>query len=258
MTDTANTNKSPTSRNIFYIVLSIFLIITIIAIGIGTFLGFTVVKGAKSVTDPVGNLIRQIVVEATPEILPNPVVIIEEINSLARLETTSYSFQDILQIEQNQDLLFGVFGESLLFVAFGDVIAGVDLANMTADDLQVVSPTKVIVRLPDAEIFLADLDNDRSYVANRDLGLLTKGNPDLETKIRQEAEARMLEAALADGILDKANDEAQIFMETFLSQLGFTEIEFTSEPLAPSTPYTQEIPKGFVITPAPYTTPTVP
>jgi len=258
MSEASSPKSGTATRNIAYIFLIIFLIVAIIAIIGGAYIGLTVVKGAKSVTDPVSELIRQLVVEATPVILPNPVVIIEEINSLARLETSSYSFQDILQIERNQDLLFGIFGESLLFVAYGDVIAGVDLAKFSADDLQVASPTKIIVRIPEAEIFLTDLDNDRSYVANRDIGLLTKGDADLETKIRQEAESRMLEAALENGILGRANEEARNFMLTFLGQIGFTEIEFTTESLPAITPYVQELPKGFVITPAPLATPMTP
>jgi hypothetical protein len=258
MSEATSPKRNGTTRNIAYIFLIIFLIVAIIAIIGGAYFGLTVVRGAKSVTDPVGELIRQLVVEATPVILPNPVVIIEEINSLARLETSSYSFQDILQIERNKDLLFGVFGESLLFVAYGDVIAGVDLAKMESNDLQVASPTKIIVRLPEAEIFLTDLDNDRSYVADRDIGLLTKGDADLETQIRQEAESRMLEASLENGILDRADDEARNFMITFLQQLGFTEIEFSATTLPAITPYVQELPKGFVITPVPLATPMTP
>jgi hypothetical protein len=258
MSEAPSPKRGGTTRNIAFIFLIIFLIVAIIAIIGGAYLGLTVVRGAKSVTDPVGELIQKLVVEATPVILPNPVVIIEEINSLARLETSSYSFQDILQIERNQELLFGIFGESLLFVAYGDVIAGVDLANMDADDLQVASPTRIIVRIPEAEILVTDLDNDRSYVANRDIGLLTKGDADLETKIRQEAESRMLEAALENGILDRADEEARTFMTAFLGQLGFTEIEFATTSLPAITPYVQELPKGFVMTPAPVATPMTP
>ncbi len=251
MSEASSPKRGGATRNIAFIFLAIFLIVATIAIIVGAYFGLTVVRGAKSVTDPVGELIRQLVVESTPVILPNPVVIIEEINSLARLETSSYSFQDILQIERNQELLFGIFGESLLFVAYGDVIAGVDLSKLGAEDLQVVSPTKVVVRLPEAELLVMDLDNDRSYVADRDIGLLTKGDAELETLIRQEAEARMTEAALANGILDMANEEARDVLSGLLTELGFQEIEFAEGPLPMLTPYVPEIPKGYVVTPAP-------
>lgn len=251
MSKSVTAGRTSPMRNIAYFFLIVFLIVATIAVVAGAFLGYSAFRGVKSVSDPVTDLVRQLVVDATPVILPNPVIIVEEINSLARLETASYSFQDILQIQRNEELLWGVFGETMLFVAYGDVIAGVDLAQMSPEDLQVVSPTKVIVRLPEAEIFLSDLDNDRSYVADRDIGLLSRGDPQLETQIRQEAEARMVESALENGILDMANEEARAFMVSFLEQLGFQEIEFVEDVMPVLTPFVQEVPKGYVLTPEP-------
>ncbi len=37
------------------------------------------------------------------------------------------------------------------------------------------------VALPEPEIFMVDLDNDKSYVYDRETGLLTKGDLNLET-----------------------------------------------------------------------------
>jgi hypothetical protein len=240
-------------RNTTYFLLIMFLIVATAAIVIGAFYAVTTLRGVRSAADsvlnPVSELVRQLVVETTPVILPNPVVIVEEINDLARLETQSYSFQDVLQIERNQDVLWGAFGESLLFVAYGEVIAGVDLAKMQPQDLQVLSPSKVAVRLPEAEVLIATLDNQRSYVANRDRGLLAGVDADLETTIRQEAESRMLEAALENGIIEGASDGAQKFIAQFLSELGFSDIEFSQSELPLVTPAIPEIPKGFVTTP---------
>ena len=249
MTKVTESESKLTLRNVVLFFLVLFLIVATVAVVVGAMTVISTARGVADIADPVGNLVRQLVVEATPVILPNPVIIVEEINSLARLETTSYSFQDVLQIERNQDRFFGAFGESLLFVAYGDVIAGVDLSKMQPEDIQVVSPSAVNVRLPAAEIFLSDLDNERSYVADRDRGLFASVDPDLETTIRQEAEARMNEAALENGILEMADQEAQKFMLSFLQELGFEEIVFSDQPLPPIEPFVQEIPKGFVLTP---------
>lgn len=249
MTESAKVQRGNGMRNVAFIFLIIFLIVATAAVVIGAIVVTSTAEGIKSVSDPVGDLVQKLVVDATPVILPNPVVIVEEINNLARLETASYSFQDILQIERNQESLFGLFGESLLFVAYGDVIAGVDLSKLGPDDLQVVSPTRVVVSLPEAELFLTDLDNERSYVADRDIGLLTKGDAELETLIRQEAETRMTEAALANGILDMANEEARNVLRALLTELGFQEIEFVDGPMPQVTPYVPEVPKGYVVTP---------
>ena len=249
MTKVSEPESKVTLRNVVLFFLILFLIVATVAVVAGAMTVIGTVRGVAEVADPVGSLVRQLVVEATPVVLPNPIIIVEEINSLARLETTSYSFQDVLQIERNQDMLFGAFGESLLFVAYGDVIAGVDLAKMQPEDIQVVTPTKVNVRLPAAEVFFSNLDNDRSYVADRDRGLFAGVDRDLETTIRQEAEERMNEAALENGILEMADQEAEKFMLSFLQELGFEEIVFADQPLPPIEPYVQEIPKGFALTP---------
>lgn len=253
MSESTEVQRRDTLRNVALALLILFLISATIALAVGVVVGVSTIRGIRSVSDPVGDLVRKLVVDATPVILPNPVVIVEEINSLAQLHTASYSFQDILQIERNQESLLGLFGESLLFVAYGDVTAGVDLAKLRPEDVQVVSPTKVVVRLPEAELFVTDLDNERSYVANRDIGLLTKGDSELETLIRQEAEDRMTEAALANGILEMADEEARNTLRGLLTELGFEEVEFVDGPMPKLTPYAPEIPKGYVVTPVPPT-----
>ena len=242
----------------FRIFLSVFLVIVLIGtIILAVIVGPPLVgilaaaKAAENITEPVGEFVRNLMAEATPVILPNPVVIVTEINNLARLETTSYSFQDVIQIERNQDAFWGVFGESLLFVAYGDVIAGVDLAKLGADDLLVTGPESVIVHLPDAEILVTDLDNQRSYVADRDVGFLTGADKELETTVRQEAEARMIEAAHENEILDQAQAEAENFIFSFLESLGFTEVTFVDSSPPPVAPYIPEVPKGFSLTPVP-------
>jgi hypothetical protein len=242
----------------FRIFLSVFLLMVLIGtIILAVIVGppligvLAAAKAAENITEPVGEFVRQLMAEATPVILPNPVVIIEEINDLARLETTSYSFQDIIQIERNKDAFWGVFGESLLFVAYGDVIAGVDLAKLGPDDLQVTGPESVVVHLPEAEIFVTDLDNDRSYVADRDVGIFTGANVELETTVRREAEARMLEAAHENDILATAQAEAENVIFSFLENLGFTQVTFVDYTPPPVAPYEQEVPKGFSLTPMP-------
>ncbi len=77
------------------------------------------------------------------------------------------------------------------------------------------------------------------------MGIFTNADAQLETLIRQEAEAQMLEAALGEGILERADAEAEAFMRSFLQGLGFEEVIFTDTPPPPATPYVQEIPKGF-------------
>lgn len=199
----------------------------------------------EGVVEPVSSLVRGLVIPATPVILPDRVTIVHEINQLARLETASYELEKIVRAERNNELLWGAFGESLIFVAYGEVIAGVDLTRLTIDDMQVVDPTTVMLHLPPAEVLTVDLDNERSYVADRDTGLLTRADPELETLVRQTAEIEIEQAALERGILQAADQNAQAYLESFLKALKFETVIFTDAPPPVPPPYNSEPPKGF-------------
>jgi hypothetical protein len=77
------------------------------------------------------------------------------------------------------------------------------------------------VRLPPAEIFVATLDNDKSYVYDRSTGLLSHGDQDLETNARQAAENEIRKAAVEDGILNLAQQNAESYLSKFFGALGF-------------------------------------
>ncbi|MCC6146895.1 MAG: DUF4230 domain-containing protein [Anaerolineaceae bacterium] len=161
----------------------------------------------------------------TPTIIPDPVTIIHEVRSLARLETIEYSVEKVITAEIGQGQFGFLFGDRLLFVAHGAVIAGVDLGKITTSDLEIKDGV-LYVRLPGPEVFVATLDNEKSYVYDRETGLLTKGDVNLESEARKVAEGEIRKAALADGILDQARINAENYLERLLRNLGYQEIVF--------------------------------
>lgn len=170
----------------------------------------------------------------TPTILPDPVTIIHEVRSLARLETIEYTVEKVITAETGQELAV-LFGDRLLFIAYGRVIAGVDLSKLTPQDLYMQNGA-LHVRLPSTEVFVATLDNEKSYVYDRETGLLTHGDETLETKARQVAEGEILRSAIADGILDRAGENAESYLESLLRNLGYQEIVFERGPVLTPTP----------------------
>ena len=164
----------------------------------------------------------------TPTIIPDPVTIIQEVRSLARLESIQYSVEKVITAEIAQGQLDFLFGDKLLFVAHGTVIAGIDLGKMTTQNLW-LEDGALYVNLPEPEVFVAALNNDQSYVYDRDTGILRKSDANLETQARQVAEQEILEAALADGILDQADINGEAYMERLLRSLGYNEVIFIHE-----------------------------
>jgi hypothetical protein len=161
----------------------------------------------------------------TPTIIPDPVTIIHEVRALARLETIQYSVEKVITTEVNQGLFGPLFGDKLLFVAHGIVIGGIDMSKIKPEQMQLKDGT-LTIQLPPAEVLITTLDNQKSYVYDRETGLFTKGFTELETSARQAAEQEIYKAAIEDGILEMANQNAEVFLENFFNSLGYQDVVF--------------------------------
>ena len=162
----------------------------------------------------------------TPTIIPDPVTYINEVRALARLETIQYSIEKVITAETGQGTFDFLFGDRMLFVAHGVVIAGIDMEKIGPDQLRLENGV-LYVTLPPAEIFVATLDNQKSYVYDRETGFLNKGVQDLETLARQSAEDEIRKAALEDGILQQAQTNAENYLFRFFQSLGYDNVIFT-------------------------------
>jgi hypothetical protein len=210
----------------------------IILIGVVLFLALSVaihLRGVQQATQPVIELQQGVSTEVarllhpTPTIIPDPVTIIHEVQSLARLETIQYSVEKVITAETRQGPFGFLFGDRLLLVAHGSVIAGVDLAEITESDISIDEKGLVTLQLPPAEIFIAALDNEQTYVYDREVGFLRRGDVELESAARLAAEKEILEAALSDGILEQAQVNAEAYLFRLLGSLGFSNVRFISE-----------------------------
>ena len=210
-------------------ILLVILLITII--GSSIFLVITVTRTIDSALSPVQSVNNMLstqvsqLMNPTPTVIPDPVTIIREVQSLARLETIQYSVDKIITAEVNQGVLGPLFGDRLLLVAHGYVIAGVDLAQISVDDLRLDADT-LYVSLPEAEVFVATLNNEKSYIYDRTTGIFRKSDPDLETAARRVAEQEIHSGAIEDGILDQAQVNAELFLERLFNTLGYQRVVF--------------------------------
>jgi hypothetical protein len=207
----------------------VLLLITVI--GSIIFFAVTINRTINAAVSPIQNVNQEIstqvskLLHPTPTIIPDPVTIIREVQSMARLETIQYTVEKVITAEINQGVFGPLFGDRLLFVARGYVIAGVDLSVMKTEDLRLEDGV-LYVNLPDTEVFVATLNNDESYVYDRTTGILRKSDQDLETNARQVAEAEILNAAVEDGILLQAEQNAEVYLERLFNTLGYKEVGF--------------------------------
>lgn len=162
-------------------------------------------------------------------------VIVREIQGASELTTTLYAMQTITDASRARTLAgFEVGTTRLLFIGWGEVRAGVDLSEIEVEDVTVISDT-VTVQLPPPRILDSKIDVTRSRVYDYDKGFLGLGPdaPELQTLAEQGALEQVVRAACENGILEKANDEAQVAIAQLLSLAGFREVQVLTQPVPP-------------------------
>jgi len=151
--------------------------------------------------------------------------VVRQIQKLQRLETVSYTMDKIISGEHgNAYLPKFLAGDRLLLVVHGEVVGGINLAGLQAGDV-LVQGQKVSIHLPPAEVFSTRIDNARTKVYSRDTGLFSSPDPNLESEVREEAERQLQQAALQDGILKTAADNARSTISGMLLGFGFHEVD---------------------------------
>ena len=215
-------------------------IVGLAAVAVLIVISFTILNSVQNVTEPMGTLSSDLgtqvaqVLHPTPTILPDPVTVVRQIRTLARLETIQYSVEKVITAQTGQGPFGFLFGDRLLLVAHGNVTAGVDLSRLRPQDVGVNELGQISVDLPPAEVFTTALDNHKTYVYDRQTGLLTKGDIQLESEARAAAEDAIRQAALDDGILDQANTNARAVLQTFLGTVGFHDVVIRTAVSAPA------------------------
>lgn len=151
--------------------------------------------------------------------------VVRQVRQLARLETVVFGMDKIVAGgDENKYLPQFLVGDRLLLMAYGEAIAGVDLRKLDEGAVAVEGQT-VRLTLPEPEVFVVRVDNERTRVYSLQTGLFTAVDPHLETEARREAERQLRQAALDNGILALARDHARATLTAFVTALGFTAVE---------------------------------
>jgi hypothetical protein len=151
--------------------------------------------------------------------------VVKQVQALNKLETASYTIEKIIEggVDGNlfQDILFG---DKILLIAHGNVVAGFDLAKLTDTDIS-ITENLLSITLPAPEILYSKLDNTQTKVYDRKLGLLSKGDKGLESEARLSAEMSIRKAACDGGIFKQAEDNVRQQFIVMFSGFGFPRVE---------------------------------
>ena len=121
-----------------------------------------------------------------------PTVIINQIRGASELTTAAFTMEAVVPTSQERKLgEVAIATTKLLYIAHGEVKAGVDLSQLTENDVT-VSENTVQIQLPPPLILDRKIDVERSRVYDYNRGFLGLG-PDTAPQLQTLAQQRTLE-----------------------------------------------------------------
>ncbi len=158
--------------------------------------------------------------------------LLQALDDLSEYRAAVGQFQVIVDVEEDSRFLPSlVSGERTVFLAGGNVAASVDFSGLDEDAIDVSDDgSSVRVTLPHARLADPVVEPERSYVVNRERGLLDRlgsivsDDPTSERDLYLLA-ADKLEVAAADaGLVERAEENTEKMLETLLGSLGYEHV----------------------------------
>lgn len=187
---------------------------------------FTIEKTSDRFLTTIENILQP---QPTQLQIEEAALLLKQIQNLQELTTTTYKMETI--VPASADRTFGedwtIATTKLLYLAKGEVKAGIDLSHITKEDIE-VSKNKIVISLPAAEILDSKIDVNNSRVYHYDRGFLNLGPdvaPQLQSLAQQKTLNKIVMSACDEGIINTANKGAQEAIEQFLTITNDREVE---------------------------------
>jgi predicted transcriptional regulator len=166
-------------------------------------------------------------------------VIVQQVREASELTTAVYTMEAVVPAQQDSTLGSLVVGTTkLLYVARGEVRAGVDLSQITAANVEVMGEDAIRLTLPAPKILDQKIDVSKSSVYDYNRGFLGLGPdvaPNLQKMAQDEALKKIKIAACGDGVLEKASDRAKMVVSQLIKVAGFKTVLVETQPVPVST-----------------------
>jgi len=192
-------------------------------------MGFTtlnsVIGGFQSIFKPQ----QPVVITAT--------VMLERIQALSQLTTVRYNYSSLVTTEREMPpLLAALYGEKQIMVAVGHVNAGIDLSQITPDDI-VRDGDAITITLPPPTLQDCFLNEQNSYIVSRDTGIFARPASNLDTEARRYAVEQFRTMALENGILNDVQIQAHEVIQGLTTMVdGVSSVNVITTPPDPNTP----------------------
>ncbi|MGH3023706.1 MAG: DUF4230 domain-containing protein [Gaiellaceae bacterium] len=159
------------------------------------------------------------------------------IRDIGEYRAATGDFEVIVDLEQDTGLPDELLGERTLFVAAGSVDAGVDLGVLDEDAVEISDDRRsATITLPPARLFEPVVDQERSYVYERERGFFNRvgdffsDDAGSEREVNLLAEQKLREAAQRGaGLVPRAEENTREMLTSLLRALGYTAVDIRFE-----------------------------
>ncbi len=204
--------------------LALILILLVVAV-----IGLQLLKSINNL--PIPSVGVTLITTPTTTIISGPVVL-NAIRNQAKLETVAMVFANDMDITKTWGLE-GACRESLTYLGYYTVTAGVDLQQLTEQNVKVDSTggppqTEITITLPPASIMHVELDTQRSRVVHNETSIISQICGTKLGEMVMEAQANIQNVAETSAnqkdILKLAQDRASFELQKMLLTLGYTKV----------------------------------
>lgn len=165
-------------------------------------------------------------------------LVVRQVRGASELTTAVFTMEAVVPTRQDRKLGAYTLGSTtLLYIAYGQVRAGVDLKDLKPDDVKIVNNT-IQLQLPPPRILDSKIDVNRSSVYDYNRGFLGLGPdvaPQLQMLAQRETLKKIVTASCKENLLGQANDRAQLAVEQLLNTAGYKAVEVKTQSPPPGT-----------------------
>ncbi len=150
---------------------------------------------------------------------------IHSLTEMAELGTAEYTVKKIIKCDSNED--WYKYGDrKILYSSIAYLKAGIDMSGITAEDIVVDDENNTITAtLPKAKLLSMNMPLElikEEYC--RVSGFRSNFSTEERLSLKQQGEASIREDVPNMGILEDAEKNAQLFIETMFSSLGYNKV----------------------------------
>lgn len=149
---------------------------------------------------------------------------LSEMSELSELGTIEYTISKIIKADDHSFYTIG--DRKILFSCKATMKAGIDLSKFSSDSVKIDKVTNsVVINLPKAKVLSFNMPADKVKLEYQKVGVMRSNfSVQNRTELLKQAEEVIIADAENLGILKDAEQNAKLFIESLLAQVGFNNI----------------------------------